>query len=366
MSVFNPNNTEWQDGSYSLFLGQEPALYDSINKPHPKLFQLYKLQKSIDWDENEFNHEQSRMDLLSCPKTTYEIMVKNLAFQWELDSVASRAIAPLLAPFVTNSEVWASLMKQSEIEVLHALSYSEIVRQAIPDPNEVFKEVMYNEEMLRRAEKVVTVFNELQQYGAQYTLKQIPNALVSKQDIQKIILKGVVTLYCLERLQFMSSFAATFAIAEQGYFQSIGKTVQKIMQDELVHTMMDEEIINILLNKEGWGDVLEEIQGDVQEIVQDIVEQELSWNTYLFSEGRSIVGLNKTLLDEWVVWNAQVVYNALGLESDYPKVSKNPLPWMDNWMDLDKFQNAMQEADGNNYSLNVVKNDLDEDEVLEF
>jgi len=365
MTVFNINNTDWQTKNYKLFLGQEPALYDSINVIHPKLFNLYKLQKSIDWSEDEFNHEQSRMDMLSCPKNTYDIMVKNLSFQWTLDSVASRSIAPLLAPFVSNSEVWASLMKQSEVECLHALSYSEIIRQTIRDTNEIFEQIMLNDEMVKRAHKVVEVFDSLQTAGAMYTLKQIPNKDFTIEDIRKVVLKGVVTLYCLERLQFMSSFAATFAIVEQGYFQSIGKTVQKIMQDELVHNQMDEAILEILVSKEGYDVVLEVIKGEVKEIIQAIVEQELSWNTYLFSEGRSIVGLNKTLLDEWVVWNAQIVYNTLGVESEYPEVGKNPLPWMDNWMDLNKFQNAMQEADGNAYSLNVVKNDV-EDEELEF
>ena len=65
--MFNNENTEWKEGKYSLFLGQEPALYDSINVTHPELFKLYKRQKAMDWSEDELNLEQSRIDMDSCP-----------------------------------------------------------------------------------------------------------------------------------------------------------------------------------------------------------------------------------------------------------------------------------------------------------
>lgn len=38
--IFNQNNTEWITGKNSLFLGEIPALYDSVNVRHPALFKL--------------------------------------------------------------------------------------------------------------------------------------------------------------------------------------------------------------------------------------------------------------------------------------------------------------------------------------
>lgn len=57
-------------------------------------------------------------------------MIKNLSFQWENDSLA-KSIITLFAPFLSNNEACAMMMKQSEMEVLHALTYSEIIRQCI-------------------------------------------------------------------------------------------------------------------------------------------------------------------------------------------------------------------------------------------
>lgn len=359
MSVYNEGNTEWEAGNYQLFLGQEPALHDSVNRPFQEIFDFYKLQKSIDWSEDEVNLQQSRMDLINTSKNNYDIMLKNLAFQWELDSVASRSIAPLFAPFVTNSELWAWYMKCSEIEVLHALTYSEIIRQCIPDPADAIKEAMKNDEVLKRATAVVTVMNELEMVGARITLGEVER---DSEEARDAIVMGVSALYLLERGEFMSSFAATFALGEQGIFQGICKLVQKIANDEMVHFMAGEAVIRIM-RKTGWNEDFARNKVYIQKLFTDVLEQELSWNTYLFSEGRSIVGLNKVLLDDWVKWNFQDAASVLKTDIDFDVVVENPLPWMTNWLDINKFQTANQESDNTNYTLNTVIDDIGDDEL---
>lgn len=362
MAVFNVRNTAWRDGNYSLFMGQQPALHDSINVAYPRIHALYKKQVSQRWVEDEFNHEQSRLDLLQCPKSVYQIMLMNLAFQWEADSVASRSIAPLLAPFVTNSELWAGLVENTNMEVIHALTYSEIVRQCVSDPSEVFKMVMESQHTLVRAEVINRAFDRLALAGAQYTLGLRKN----DQSTYNVVFTAMCALYFLERLQFMSSFAATFAIVEQGYFQSIGKAVQKIMLDELAcHAALDVEVLRVELKTERGQTAMRECKDDIKAMLDEVVAREVHWSHYLFSEGRAIVGLNPALLTDWVLENAQPIYAELGIENGFKRVNGNSLPWMANWIDIDKFQNAMQEADGNNYALNVVKDDVGDME-LEF
>ena len=364
MTVFNAANSGWKTKQYPLFMGEEMALYDSVNVNYKELFDVYKQQVSQRWVETEFNHEQSRLDMISCPKNIYDVMLLNLSFQWVLDSVASRAIAPLFAPFVTNSELWAALMENSNMEVIHALSYSEIVRQCVADPTDVFKLSVQNEKTIQRAVKVVSVFDDLQKAGAEYTLGIRKN----DQSTYNIVFKGLVALYILERLQFLASFAATFAVVEQGYFQSIGKMVQKIMLDEIFcHYTTDALALKIELSTERGKIAMRECKDEILEMIAEVRYQERQWSDYLFSEGRSIVGLNPLLLNEWVDYNAQAVYDGLGLSDNIPfeRVKQNPLKWMDNWIEIDKFQNCMQEADGNNYALNVVKDDVT-DEELDF
>lgn len=358
--MFNKDNTTWQSGSYPLFLGEAPALYDSINVTHPRLFELYKKQKAADWSEDEIGLEQSRVDMLTCPPETRDIMVKNLALQWELDSVASRSIAPLFAPFITNSELWAAWIKVSEIEVLHALTYSEIVRQCIPDPQEVFNEVLKNEEVLGRAEPVSKAFKALQYAGAQYVLGQ-----ETTHPVYDTVMNAVVALYCLERIQFMASFSATFAVVEQGEFQGIGKLVQKIMQDErFIHAEIDKTVLQIELSTERGKEWRQRCRYTIESIIDSVMSAEYKWSKYLFSEGRKVVGLNETIMNEWIDYNAQEVYDVLSIEPAR-RIKKNPIKFMDNWLDLNKNQNAQQEADSANYALNIIVDDIGE-EILEY
>lgn len=358
MTVLNLLNDEWKTGNYSIFMGQEPCLYDSINKKYPKLWKVYKQQVSQRWVEDEFNHEQSRMDFMNCPKSIYDIMILNLAFQWELDSVASRAIAPLFAPFITNSEAWAGMMENSNLEVIHALTYSDIVRLCIRNPNDIFEMVMKTKDFHNRAIDVVNLFDDLERVGAEYKLGLRKN----DQETYNIVFKAMFALYVLERLQFMNSFAATFAIVEQGWFQSIGKAVQKIMLDEIAcHAEYDSTVLHIEMKTERGKIAYEQLKSELCEIVENVVTREKEWNhNFLFADGRSIVGLTPELLDGWVDENAQAIYSDMKLENPRKKV-KNVLPWMKNWIDIDKFQNANQEADGNNYALNVIKDDLGDD-----
>jgi ribonucleoside-diphosphate reductase beta chain len=361
MTVFNLNNTEYKEGNYSLFLGQAPALYDSINVTHPELFKLYKQQKAQDWSEDELDLGQSKIDMLTCPPEVKDIMIKNLALQWELDSVACRSIAPLLAPFITNSEYWAAILKVSEIEVLHALTYSEIVRNCITDPQEIFDEIMKNENMTRRASPVGEVFNELRIAGAKYTL-----GMITDEQAYPIVMNAVTALYCLERLQFPSSFAPTFAIVEQGWFQAIGKYVQKIMIDErFIHAEIGKKVLEIELSTERGKQWRKDHSIKIVSIVEGVENAEREWNTYLFSEGRKVVGLNERMGNLNIDYNAQDVYDVLSIPLPFKRQTKNPLPYMDEWLDINATQNAQQEGDSANYLLNIIVDDLG-DKVLKY
>lgn len=360
--VFNVGNADHhKSGGYPLFLGDDLGLYDSVNRQHSSLFDLYKAQKAQDWSEDEVNLTQDRQDFEACSKNTYDIMVKTIMFQWEADSIASRSIINLLFPFITNSEYSAMVMKQSEIEILHALTYSEIVRQCIKDSKSVIDQVMSEVEVLQRCNKIEEVFNQTLRMGAEYNL----GLITDKREIRKQLARTVTALLGLEAIQFMASFANTFSLCEQGMFMGVGQLVQKIMLDEILHTKMDFATLDILIRDPEWQDVLEEVMPEVQAILDAIVEQEFKWADYIFSEGRSIVGLNSVLLKEWVMWNAQPIYDYFGLVLPQVRVGANPLPWMDKYMDPDKQQNANQEMDNTAYRLNVTQDDLGDDD-LEF
>lgn len=357
--ILNLDNNNWQTANYPLILGDRLGLHDSINVKHPRLFELYKRQKSIDWTEDEVALGESRMDMEKAPKSIVGLMNTNISYQWEFDSAASRSFATLLAPFITNSEFWLAQAKNQEIEGLHALTYSEIVRQCIPDVNTIFRSIVENEKITGRSKVVFNVMEDLAFAGAQYNLGLIK----ADQALFNRVFKGLIAMYLAERLQFMSSFATTFITAEQGYFVGICKLIQKIAIDELTcHAEVLEYVIrNLIANDPRAQIALTDCWTEINDIFNAVKFTEYDWSKYIFTEGRKAVGLTTDLLIDWVDFNAQ--FAGLPMQITSRVTHSNPLKYMDNWLDIDGVQNANQEGDNTNYIKVHAVDDLGDDEI---
>lgn len=164
----------------------------------------------------------------------------------------------------------------------------------------------------------------------------------------------------------MASFAVTFAIAETDAFQGIAETVTMIMKDEQLHSLMSLEMIRSCRDVDGWGDVFKKVKPIVKRIYDTLVQAELDWTNYLFSDGRSVVGLTGSLLSDYVKYTAQTCYNLVGVEYDWETVTYNPCTYMDKYSDGSSLQHAPQEIQHGNYVQGGVEDDLGEDVDLDF
>jgi ribonucleoside-diphosphate reductase beta chain len=350
--IFNVNKTDYE--RTPLFLGQSPGLFDTINKNHPKIWNLYKLMKSLDWDENEFNYTICNTQFKTCSKSTYEMMIMSLAWQWEGDSTAARSLVPLVAPFVSSSELFAAWQAIGLNEVLHAATYSEIVRNSFDDPKEVFREVLKIKESLSRLDSVAEVMSTIHDISHRYALGEVEN----NQETYNEIFMFVVAMYCLERIQFMASFCVTFTIASTGYFVPIGKAVQKIAQDELeMHSELDKVILEYELQTERGKIAMIQCKGRIKKLLDDVVNSELNWSEFIFSEGRELPGMNAPRLKLWSLFCAKPVYHTLDIEPEHELPEKNPVKFMENWLNISSTQPSPQEETNGQYKLNVVRRD---------
>jgi ribonucleoside-diphosphate reductase beta chain len=352
--VFNTEKTlDQYHKKTPLFLGADPGLFDTVNKHYPKIWSLYKTMKSQDWSEDEFDYTQCNLDFKNCPKSVYDMMIRTLAWQWEADSIASRSVAPVLAPFITDSSLWAAWQRVSDNEVVHAATYSEIVRMSFDNPELVLKDILAVKESFVRLNTVKKVFDDAYIASHDYARGRI-----SKEEAYDAVFLMVVALFLLERIQFMSSFAITFTICGTGWFQSIGKAVQKIAQDELeVHVELDKEVLRVELQTERGKDAYARLKPLIQQMCNEVVESELAWTDYLFSEGRELVGANVNIIRAWVLFNAAPVYKFLDLTSDHKFPRHNPMPHMEDWIDISKTQAAPQEQDNNQYKVGTIVRD---------
>src|SRR5690606_10706390 len=293
-------------------------------------------------------------DFESSDKSSYDMMIKTLAWQWEADSVFSRAIAPVFAPFITNSELWAAWQKVSEIEVLHAATYSEIVRNAFKKPDDILEEILSVKESHNRLITVSKVFGEGYRASHEYALGNIPN----DQDLYNKFMLMVLALYLGERVQFMSSFAITFALCETGKFQPTGKAIQKICQDEFeIHAQLDKIVFQYELRTERGQRFREQCNDEIKVLISEVIESEFDWAEYLFSEGRSLVGVTKDLLKSWTLYCAGDVIRTLKADVPYAVPKTNPLKYMEHWINIGLIQPAPQEQQVAMYLLNNLERD---------
>ncbi|WP_273650015.1 ribonucleotide-diphosphate reductase subunit beta, partial [Pseudomonas aeruginosa] len=192
----------------------------------------------LDWDELEFDFSTCLVEFETCDKSTYDMMIKTLAWQWEADSVASRSIVNILSPVMTDSRVWAGYVRINDNEDVHALTYSEIVRNSFKDPKVILDEILRVEEAQERMVAVARTMGEAHDAVHAYALNQVPN----DQELYNKVFMFFIALYFLERIQFMASFAVTFAIGRTGAFQQIAAAVKKIAQDEFeIHAQYGQE-----------------------------------------------------------------------------------------------------------------------------
>jgi ribonucleoside-diphosphate reductase beta chain len=350
--VFNTEKNDYE--TPSLFLGEDVGLFDTVNKRYPDIWKIYKTVKSLDWDESEFDYSSATRDFKTCDPSTYEMMIKTLAWQWEADSVASR-ISPIIGPMVTSSELWAAWSRITEQECLHSATYSEIVRNSFSNPKVIIDEILSVKQSLDRMDVVSQVMAGAHKASHEYALGLREN----NQETYDHAFMFTVAMLCLERIQFMASFAVTFCICDTGLFQPIGKAVQKIAQDELeTHVELDKAVLRNEMKTPRGKLAFERNREVIQNLLDEVASTEMRWISYLFSEGRELVGLNEEVLGKWMLFCAKDVYHFFGMKSnDYTFPKTNPLKFMEGWLDMSKTQPSPQEQDIGQYKVGIMVND---------
>ncbi|BBI55077.1 ribonucleotide-diphosphate reductase subunit beta [Vibrio phage KIT05] len=355
MTVFNANNKGYSEG-YPLFLGEELGLFDTINRTYPELEELYQQQMAQIWNEFEVDLTQDKMDMQKVDPKVTELMVKTISWQHLADSVASKSISGLLMKYVTNSELEGLINCWSLFETIHARTYSHIVKQTFQNPVEMLKETYDNLKVLDRSQAIVEAFDRLEALPKDSTRKEVMQA----------ILGAIFALFALEAIAFMASFSVTFGIAETGVFQGIAQDVKLICRDEVMHTRFDYAILSILLKDPEWSRVYNSNISEYKRILDSVVEGELVWTDYLFSEGRQCIGLNAKLVKQYVLYMAQPVYEAAGITFGFEAPKENPLPYMENYIDGSRVQVAPQELQVTSYNIGAISDDTSDLDDLDF
>lgn len=246
---------------------------------------------------------------------------------------------------------------------IHARTYSYIMRECFVNANDILERAKADVNVAYRSRIIGKIFNETAKMAAEWSA----GTLIDKKVVKLQLLKTLMAIYSLEAISFMASFACTFAVTETGKFQGIGNDLTAICKDEMTHCKFGRTCLDIMLNKEqDYREIFEENREELQEILIECIKQEFSFSEYIFSDGRSTLGLTSSLLKEHVLAIASPVFDKFGFKipEEFGTIpSRSPLRYMDKYLNSDLIQSAAQEITLVNYRVGQTVNDI---ESVEF
>ena len=374
MTVFNPevHNSKKQPMFFGKPLGIQR--YDSYK--YPVFEKLTTQQLGYFWRPEEVSLQKDRGDYQSLRPEQKHIYTSNLKYQIMLDSIQGRGPGMAFIPYCSLPELEACMEVWGFMEMIHSRSYTYIIKNIYSDPSEVFDTIITDERILERAKTVTESYddfiNSAQEWGIGNQWKSdFRDTSVSQQEIKDVkrkLFRAVANVNILEGIRFYVSFACSFAFGELKLMEGSAKIISLIARDENQHLAITQNI----LNKWKTGDDPEMLQIWKEEeewlyaMFDKAVNEEKRWADYLFRDG-SMIGLNDTLLKQYVEWVANRRLKAIGLKPVYDISAKNnPLPWTQHWISSKGLQVAPQETEVESYVVGGIKQDVKKDTFSGF
>ena len=353
--IFNANKTDYHDTP--LLLGQDNGLFDTINKRHRVFEDLFNRMAVYDWRETEFTFQDCNYQFRTCSRYEYDLMITTIAWQWEADTAAARSMIRILSTYITSPALWKLMVEITKNEIVHASTYSRMVELSFDHPDEIITDVVSKLEALRRMERIAGVMSHALNTAIKIETGQIARSSIEAYDA---IMMLWCALLCMERIQFVASFAVTFGKGNAGKFVQFSNAVSKICTDELeVHAETDFAVLEIEFGTERGIDFLQRRGGDILALVDDVRQSELNWIDHIAANGAdkdpdlTIDGLRSE-----VDLNSEPVYKFFGFKKELPYLTGRRLPYMETMIKIDQVQGAAQEERKGNYMVGgVITND---------
>ena len=306
------------------------------------------------WRPEEVDISKDKKDFDSLTEHEKHIFTSNLKRQILLDSVQGRAPNIAFLPIASLPEVENWIETWSFFETIHSRSYTHIIRNVYPDPSLVFDGMLDIREILDCGNDIAKYYDELIADN---------NSTTNKMDHKRSLYMCMMSANALEGIRFYVSFACSWAFAELKKMEGNAKIIKFIARDENTHLAATTTMIKKMLAEDkDFVKIAKEKEDEVINLFTNVIEQEKAWAKYLFKDG-SMIGLNETILGQYIEWIGCKRMRALGLTCPYSVSKMNPLPWTEKWIGGGNVQVAPQETEISSYVVGGVKQDMDENKL---
>jgi ribonucleoside-diphosphate reductase beta chain len=337
-----------------MFLGEgvDVARYDAMK--YPWIDKFTERQLSFFWRPEEIDLTKDKHDFNKLTEAEQHMFTSNLKYQILLDSVQGRSPNLALLPVVSLPELETWIETWAFSETIHSRSYTHIIRNVYPNPTEVLDEITSISEILERATSVGEEYDSLIQ------MNQTSN--VDRVAHMAQIYRTLFSVYALESVRFYVSFACSFSFNERSLMEGNSKIITLIARDESLHMSAVQNILTTLANgSEGelWARVANGDSAWIKYTMDAVIKQETAWAEYLFSRG-PVLGLNAEILTQYIHYIADIRMRAIGVNTNYSgDKKKNPIPWINKYLNSDTVQVAPQETEISSYLTGAVDSTID-------
>ena len=374
MTVFNTEQVDTK--KQPMFFGKPLGVqrYDSYK--YPVFDKLTTQQLGYFWRPEEVSLQKDRGDYQTLRPEQKHIYTSNLKYQIMLDSIQGRGPGMAFIPYCSLPELEACMEVWGFMEMIHSRSYTYVIKNIYADPSEVFDKIVTDERILERAGSVTESYddfiNTAHDWGSSRMwdedMRDSPTSKWDRKNVKRKLYRAVANVNILEGIRFYVSFACSFAFGELKLMEGSAKIISLIARDENQHLAITQNILNKW--KQGDDPEMKEIAKEEEEWVYAMfdrtVNEEKRWADYLFRDG-SMIGLNDTLLKQYVEWTANRRIKALGMKPQYDIPAKNnPLPWTQHWISSKGLQVAPQETEVESYVVGGIKQDVKKDTFSGF
>jgi ribonucleoside-diphosphate reductase beta chain len=362
MSVFDSTNRK-DPTKVHAFFDDAPTIARYDKQKYPFLEKLTEKQLGFFWRPEEIDIYRDAKDFKGLTEHEQHIFTSNLKRQILLDSVQGRAPTVAFGPICSLPELENWILTWAFSESIHSRSYTHIIRNIYSNPSDVFDGILDMQEIVDCAGDISKYYDEL--IALNNKREQNVRILYDDYEHKKSLWLTLMSVNILEGVRFYVSFACSWAFAEVKKMEGNAKIIKLIARDENLHLAGTQQLLKVLPTDDNdFAKIKEETRDECIKMFRDAAEQEKAWAHYLFKDG-SMIGLNETLLNEYVEWICNKRMTAVGLQPIY-KNGSNPLPWTQKWISGAEVQVAPQETEITSYINGGVKKDVNNESFKGF
>ena len=374
MTVFNAEKVDTK--KQPMFFGRPLGVQRYDLYKYPIFDKLTQQQLGYFWRPEEVSLQKDRADYANLRPEQKHIFTSNLKYQILLDSVQGRGPSMAFMPYCSIPELEACMEVWGFMEMIHSRSYTYIIKNIYSNPADVLDKIVTDQKILDRAKSVTESYddfiNTAQVWGTtgmwSADFRGSPSTEYEIKEVKRKLYRAVANVNILEGIRFYVSFACSFAFGELKLMEGSAKIISLIARDENQHLAITQNILNKW--KSGDDPMMKQIAKEEEEWVYAMfdraVNEEKAWADYLFKDG-SMIGLNDTLLQQYVEWIANRRMKGIGLKPVYDVPAKNnPLPWTQHWISSKGLQVAPQETEVESYVVGGIKQDVQKDTFSDF